>query len=98
VKPVVFLGSALDDIRAFPADARRAAGYALTRVQEGERPPDGKPMPSVGAFRVIFLARLSEAVYVLHCFRKTTQRTAKRDIELARERLAALRRERRMRR
>ena len=43
-----------------------------------------------GTFRVVYVARLADAVYVLHCFQKKTQQTAKRDIDLARKRLKDL--------
>lgn len=43
-----------------------------------------------GTYRVVYLARLSDAIYVLHAFQKKTQATAKRDIELARTRYRAL--------
>jgi phage-related protein len=90
---VVFRGSALDDLRAFPQEARRAAGYQTDSVQSGRDPDDWKPMPSIGpgvreirirdpggAFRVIYVAKFSDAVFILHCFRKTTQKTASADI------------------
>jgi phage-related protein len=95
-KPVVFRASSLDDLRAFPDDSRRMAGFQLDRVQHGEEPMDWKPMQSVGrgvreirvrgadgAFRVIYVASLGDAIYVLHCFQKKSQRTAKEDIALA---------------
>lgn len=95
-KPVEFLGSALDDLRSFPFSARREAGYQIDKVQHGEKPDDWKPMKSIGtgveeirirdeagAFRVIYIARLKDAVYVLHCFQKKTQRTSAQDIALA---------------
>ncbi len=40
-----------------------------------------------GAFRVIYVASLADVVYVLHAFQKTTQQTAKRDLDLAGTRL-----------
>jgi len=99
MKPVEFRGSALDDLRAFPESARREAGYQLDRLQHGLTPDDWKPMPTVGAgvqeiriqdaagaFRVIYVAKLADAVYVLHCFQKKTQKTAKGDLELAAKR------------
>jgi phage-related protein len=98
-KPIEFRGSALEDLRAFPAAARRAAGYQLDRVQRGREPDDWKPMNSVGqgareirirdnkgAFRVLFVAKFEDAVYVLHCFQKKTQKTGKPDLELASQR------------
>jgi len=47
-KPVEFRGSSLGDLRAFPVDARRAAGHQSDRVQHGQDPDDWKPMPSIG--------------------------------------------------
>jgi phage-related protein len=100
VKPIAFLGGSLDDLRGFPADARRQAGYQLDRVQRGLDPDDWRPMPAVGvgvreirvreragAFRVIYVATFADAVYVLHAFQKKTRQTAKRDVDLAAARL-----------
>ena len=100
MKPVIFLSGSLDDLRSFPADARRQAGYQLDRVQRGLDPDDWRPMPSIGAgvrelrvreragaFRVIYVATFADAVYVLHAFQKKTRQTAKRDLDLAASRL-----------
>ena len=99
-KPVEWVGSSLADVRRFPDDARRRAGFELQAVQHGAMPSDSRPMPSVGAgvteirirtgteHRIFFIAKFEEAVYVLHAFEKKTQKTAKRDIELGRARLA----------
>jgi phage-related protein len=100
VKPIAFLGGSLDDLRGFPANARREAGYQLDRVQQGFDPDDWRPMPSIGAgvreirvreragtFRVIYVATFADAVYVLHAFQKKTQQTPKRDMDLAALRL-----------
>ena len=105
MKPVFFLGSSLDDLRAFPERARRDAGFELDRVQRGLDPQDWKPMQTIGpgvreirvrdatgAFRVIYVATFIEAVYVLHAFAKKTQRTPQRDLTLAQLRLRALKR------
>lgn len=98
-KPVAFLGSSLDDLRAFPLTARREAGHQLDRVQNGQEPDDWKPMNTVGqgvkeirirdaagAFRVMFVAKFADAVYVLHCFQKRTEKTSKADLDLAAKR------------
>jgi phage-related protein len=100
VKPIAFLGGSLDDLRGFPADARRQAGYHLDRVQRGLDPDDWRPMPSIGAgvceirvreragvFRAIYVARFTDVIYVLHASQKKTRQTAKREIELAVSRL-----------
>jgi phage-related protein len=102
VKPLYFVGSALEDLRAFPRAPRREAGYQLHRVQFGLEPSDWKPMPIVGSgvreirihhedqYRVIYVAKIDDAVHVLHAFQKKTQKTRKQDIEIARRHLKAI--------
>ena len=106
-RPLAWLGSSLGDVRAFPAAARRAAGYQLGRVQQGVMPDDWKPMTTVGAgvdqirihteleHRVFYVAKYEEAVYVIHAFQKRMRQTRKADIALARKRLADFLRQRR---
>lgn len=104
MKEVRWHGSSRSDVDAFPADARREAGYQLFQVQIGEEPTDWKPMTSVGpnvreirirqasgAFRIIYVTTIGNAVHVLHAFQKKTQATAKRDIDLAKARLRQIR-------
>ena len=103
MKPVRFLGDSLKCLRDFPEDARHDAGYQLDKVQRGGQPDDFKPMPSIGngveeirvwddsgTYRVIYTARLADEVFVLHAFQKKTQATAKRDIDIAKERFVQL--------
>ncbi len=103
IKPAEFLGDTIEILRAFPDKARQDAGFQLDKVQRGEEPDDSKPMPGIGAgvkeiriwdeagtFRVIYLARLADAVYVLHCFQKKAQETSQKDIKLARKRYKEL--------
>jgi len=105
-KPVEFRGSALDDLRTFPASARREAGHQLDQVQQGREPDDWKPMNTIGqgvreirirdeasAFRLIYVAKFADAIYVLHCFHKKTQATSKPDLELATKRYRDLAKE-----
>jgi phage-related protein len=97
---IAFVGSALDDLRRFPEIARRRAGFQLDRVQRGAEPEDWKPMTDIGpgvreirvrdadgAFRVIYIASRADVIYVLHAFGKKSQRTSKRDLDLAAARL-----------
>jgi phage-related protein len=98
MKPLNFLGSSLDDLRDFPDEARRAAGFELRAVQDGLEPSDWKPIPVIGPsvneirihvlgeWRVIYIAKLRDAVYVLHAFQKKTRKTSRHDIDLARRR------------
>lgn len=105
-KDIDFVGTSLNDLRAFPDEARRNAGYQLDKVQHGEEPDDWKPFPAVGpgtreiriaddgdAFRVMYVAKFNDKVHVLHCFQKKTQATAKKDIDLAKKRYAKIKKE-----
>ena len=104
MKPVVFLGNSLAQVRDFPGQAKPRIGFELRRVQSGLEPMDWKPMNTVGAgvreirvrdasgaFRVLYVATFTDAVYVLHAFQKKAGATAKRDLELAALRLRLLR-------
>lgn len=106
-KPVEFRGSSLEDLRAFPLTARREAGHQLDLVQNGREPDDWKPMNTVGqgvkeirirdeagAFRILYVAKFADAVYVLHCFQKKAEKTSKADLELAAKRYRELLKER----
>ena len=98
-KPILWIGTSLEDLKAFPEDARRVAGFELRRVQQGLQPTDWKPMASVGTgveeirvhtgqeHRVFYIARFEEGVYVLHAFEKRSRKTPAREIEVARTRL-----------
>lgn len=98
MKPLNFAGSSLDDLRNFPDGARRVAGFELYAVQCGTEPGDWKPMPAIGhgvheirihvsgEWRIIYVVKRGEAVYVLHAFQKKSQKTSRQDVELARKR------------
>jgi phage-related protein len=103
MKAVIWVGACKEDIRSFPDAARQTAGFQLSKVQNGDEPDDWKPMSSIGpgvreirirersgAFRVIYVARFGDVVYVLHAFRKKTQKTSMHDIDLARERFRSV--------
>lgn len=102
MKRLIWIGSSKKDLKGFSAEGMREAGYQLERVQIGLKPKDWKPMPAVGSgveeirihaeneYRVIYIARFEDAVYVLHCFVKKTQKTSAPDILLAKARLKQL--------
>lgn len=107
VKRVVWLGASLAEVRGWTAEAQRDTGYQLFKIQSGLEPSDWKRIPSVGSgvkeirvhcdnkYRVIYLAKLAEAVYVLHAFEKKTQKTPQAAIDVVRRRLQLLLSERR---
>lgn len=99
MKTLTFLGTAREDLIAFPEPVRRSVGYELFTVQAGREPSDFKPMPDVGpgvceirvrersgTFRVIYVAKFDDAIYVLHAFQKKSPRTSRVDIEVAKRR------------
>ena len=89
-KPVVWVGSSLLDLAAFPRLVRRSMGYALHIAQLGGKHPDAKPLKGFGGagvlevvedydratFRVVYTLRLRDRIYVLHAFQKKSKRGA----------------------
>lgn len=102
MKPVAWLGDSRQAVKAYPVVVRQRIGRQLMRVQDGLEPDDWKPMPSIGigvkeirvrekgAYRLVYVAKFSEAIYVLHAFDKKTQKTPKLDMDIARARFRAL--------
>jgi phage-related protein len=103
MKPLIFVGTTLTDMRDFPEDTRREAGYQPDRVQNGLDPRDWKPMASVGAgvreirirggsgaHRIFYVANLGDQIFVLHAFAKKTQRTSLSDVQIGRARYKAI--------
>lgn len=103
MEDIEFLGRSLQAICEFPADPKREAGHQLDRVQNGREPNDWKPMTSIGQgvreirirnegqYRVIYVAKYSDVIYVLHAFLKKTKKTNKKDIDAAKRELQKLR-------
>lgn len=102
-KQILWIGSAYGDLLAFPKDARKEAGFQLGKVQAGFEPSDWKPFDSVGPgtreirikeasgiYRVMYVAKFEEAIYVLHCFQKKTQTTSRQDQAIAAARYRAI--------
>jgi len=102
-KEIRWVGSAYDDLLAFPDEPRRSAGFQLGKIQVGLDPDDWKPFGDIGAgtreiriretsgiYRVIYIAKFEEAVYVLHCFQKKTSVTSKQDKSIAEVRYRAV--------
>ncbi len=103
MKDIRFISSSLSDIKHFPLSVKREIGYQLDRVQRDLDPIDWKSMKSIGQgvrevrirdvngiYRVIYIASYLNAVIVLHAFQKKTQKTAKKDLDLAKNRFKNL--------
>ena len=85
-------------LQTVPRAAWREIGYQLSLVQAGRLASDWKPIPTVGAgvieirvhaegeYRVFYVAKFGEAIYVLHVFGKKTRKTSSLDVELGKKR------------
>lgn len=99
MKSIEFLGHSLEAVRTFPLTVKREVGYQLDRLQRGLDPVDWKPMTAIGRgvkeirihwkgqYRIIFITNVGESVLVLHAFQKKTEKTARVDINKARNAL-----------
>lgn len=105
-KTVEWVGSSLKDLKGFPDEIRDTFGYGIFLAQVGDRHPDAKSLKGFGGahvlelvedhdgdtYRGVYTVRFEEAVYVLHCFQKKSERgvsTPQHDIDLIRKRLKA---------
>jgi phage-related protein len=98
MRKIAFEGDTRQFIKSMPEAARRRAGYDHDLVQRDREPLNWKPFASVGQgvreirirvegqYRIIYVAKFTDRVYVLHAFQKKTQKTRSADIELARQR------------
>ena len=102
-KEIRWVGSSYNDLLAFPKAPRKEAGFQLGKVQAGLEPTDWKPFDEVGAgtreirivvangiFRMMYVVKFVEAVYVLHCFQQKTQATSKQDKDIPAARYRAV--------
>ena len=99
IKPLIFVGTSQNDIRGFGKNASISIGTELFAVQMGSEPTDWKPIRTIGVgvreirthdgkeYRTIYIAKFSEAIYVLHSFVKKSRTTSKKDIQIAKDRL-----------
>jgi phage-related protein len=97
---VAWEGDSLEVMRSFPGPVQQDLGAELRRLQMGNLPLNSRPMPSIGNriyelkeqderawYRVIYLAKIGNRIYVLHCFEKKSAKTSKNDLAVARARL-----------
>lgn len=100
---VVWEGDAREILRAFPEEVTQNLGFELWQLQQGERPRNCRPLPSIGQgvfelrdqderawYRVVYLSRIEDVIYVLHCFEKKSRAMPRKDFEKAKRRLKAV--------
>jgi phage-related protein len=101
---VAWEGDSREILQSFPDDVRHNFGFELWQLQQGERPSGYRPLPSIGPgvfelrdqderswYRVVYLSRVNDVIYVLHCFEKKSREMPRRDFEKAKQRLKAVR-------
>jgi phage-related protein len=102
LRPLVWLGNSLRNLRAFPAEAKKIIGDELQLIQFGGMPKDAKPFKGIGsgvfeialrhdseAYRTVLAVQLGRNIYVLHAFQKKSKKgiaTPKPDVDLIKQR------------
>ncbi len=102
LRPLVWLGTSLRNLRAFPDEAKKIIGDELQLIQFGGMPKDAKPFKGVGsgvfeialrhdaeAYRTVLAVQLGRNIYVLHAFQKKSKKgiaTPKPDVDLIKQR------------
>ncbi|HEV2521004.1 MAG TPA: type II toxin-antitoxin system RelE/ParE family toxin [Candidatus Acidoferrales bacterium] len=101
---IAWEGDSREILQAFPEGVRQNFGFNLWQLQQGQRPSDYRPLPSIGTgvfelrdqderswYRIVYLSRINDVIYVLHCFEKKSREMPRRDFEKAKQRLKAVR-------
>jgi phage-related protein len=101
---VAWEGDSLDVVKAFPPAVRQEMGLDIRRLQQGTMPHDSRPMKSIGKgvyelrqrdsngwYRLIYLARIDDTLYMLHGFTKKSAKTSQNDLAIASSRLKDVR-------
>lgn len=105
-KPIYWVGTSYKDLLSFPDEVKQEAGYQLHRIQNGFDPENWKSFQQIGSgvkeiriseskntYRIIYVAKLANQIYVLHSFQKKTQKTSLKDIDIATARYKAIKKE-----
>ena len=100
-----FEGDSLEVLSSFPDQVKRALGFSLRQLQIGREPTSQtRSMSSIGSgvfelkeaderawYRAIYLSKVGNTIYVLHCFEKESRKTDRRDIQIASQRFKLVR-------
>jgi phage-related protein len=100
---IVWEGDSRGVLKSFPEEVVQNFGFELWQLQQGQRPRDYRPLPTVGSgvfelrdqdargwYRVIYLSRIDDVIYVLHCFEKKSREMPAKDFQKSRQRLSAV--------
>jgi phage-related protein len=100
---IVWEGDSKEVLRSFPEAVMQNFGFELWQLQQGERPLNYRPLPSVGSgvfelrdqdergwYRVVYLSRIADVIYVLHCFEKKSREMPGKDFQKSKQRFRAV--------
>ena len=108
MKKIIWLATTHSTIKEYPDNVRREIGYNLSKIQHGLDPADWKPMTGIGQgikeirihaeneYRILYLTKFQEAIYVLHTFVKKTQQTSQKELNIGRKRYIEMLQHRRL--
>ncbi len=98
LRPLVWMGDSLGNIRSFPPEVRTAVGYSLQLVQAGETPLNAKQLKGLASgvyeivkrydtdtYRAVYAVKIGEKIYILHAFQKKSKqgiKTPQSDVDL----------------
>ena len=106
MKPLVWVGSFHEDLKAFPSEVQHEMGYALYISQKGDKHPKAKPLKGfsgvieirsdyrTNTYRAVYTTKIDDVIYVLHALEKKAKRgiqTPKKEVDLIKRRLKSLR-------
>ncbi|MBD2131976.1 type II toxin-antitoxin system RelE/ParE family toxin [Sphaerospermopsis sp. FACHB-1094] len=102
LRPLIWMGDSLKNIRSFPEEVRSSIGYSLQLIQAGETPMDAKPFKGLGSgvyeivkrydtdtYRCVYAVKIGNNIYVLHAFQKKSKqgiKTPQSDVDLIKQR------------
>lgn len=100
---IVWEGDSLEVLKSFPEAVTQNFGFELWQLQQGERPKNYRPLPSIGSgvfelrdqdergwYRVVYLSRIDDVIYVLHCFEKKAREMPGKDFQKSKQRFRAV--------
>jgi phage-related protein len=100
---IVWEADSLEVLRSFPEGVTQNFGFDLWQLQQGERPRNYRPLPSIGSgvfelrdqdgsgwYRIVYLSRIDDVIYVLHCFEKKSREMPGKDFQKSKQRLKAV--------
>ena len=100
---IAWEGNSREVLQSFPEGVRQNLGFQLWQLQQGERPADYRPLPSIGPgvfelrdqderawYRVVYLSRIDDVIYVLHSFEKKSREMPRKEFETAKRRFKAV--------